>query len=125
MSRWVVIGECDPELIAYVLLFRTNCCVRDADMSIGDVKAVLFNVVQAFGRIDTRRWFTIPAQFYRFKGAPRSETRRQVGSCWVLSTAKYTARAFEDVNLHLLFSSIKFTVGDLRESSARFRSGAD
>jgi hypothetical protein len=45
MSRLLVIEECGPESMAYGALFLLNCCVRYADMSIGDVKVLQFNVV--------------------------------------------------------------------------------
>jgi hypothetical protein len=45
MSRLLVIEECGPESMAYGALFLLNRCVRYADMSIGDVKALPFNVV--------------------------------------------------------------------------------
>lgn len=45
-------------------LFRIDGGLCYTDVGIGDVKAVPFNIVQAFGRIHTRRCFSIPLQFY-------------------------------------------------------------
>jgi hypothetical protein len=45
MSRLLVIEEYGPESMAYGALFLYNRCVRYADMGIGDVKALPFNVV--------------------------------------------------------------------------------
>ena len=72
-------------------------------MSIGDVKTVLFNVVQTFVGIYARHRFSISAQFYSFKRAPRGKLRRQVDSRRVFSTTKHAAWTLKNVNLHILY----------------------
>src|ERR1700730_6217776 len=76
-ERWVVQGRAlgDDILFPQVSSDGSDYTFGDADVRIGDVKTMLFNVFQTLFGIHPRPWLSIPAQVYRLKGGPRGKLR--------------------------------------------------
>src|SRR5712664_584654 len=82
----------------------SNDRMCDTNVSIGDVKAIPLNVVQAIIGLHARHWLPIPIKTYRLERAPRCELRGQVRSGGVFRKAEHTPRTSKNMKLHQLHS---------------------
>src|ERR1700722_14181289 len=77
----------------------------DADVRIGDVKTMLFDVFQTLVGIHPRPCLSIPAQVDRLKQRPRRKLRRKVASRPIFRNTKHAAWTSENMHKHE-FSSV-------------------
>ena len=73
---------------------RSDHGLGDADVGIGYVEAVFFDVVQALVCVQAKGWL-VAGQLDGFEAGPGGELLRQIGSGGILRDSEYPARTSE------------------------------